>query len=177
VNMWGNVMKPDETFTCINPDADSASYHTNVTLWSLLSAGWLPCMLWGIGTAIGELPPYATSYAARKAGLEDEDFNEAFGVVDSAATCNNNNNSADVVVDWMKNWMIQFLEKHGFWGVLLMSAWPNAMFDLCGLCCGHFLMPFWTFFSAVFLGKAVIKVIITTITIIIMVVIMVITAT
>ncbi|KAF4650024.1 Vacuolar membrane protease, partial [Perkinsus olseni] len=61
-------------------------------------------------------------YAARKAGLEDEDFNQAFG------------------------------------GVLLMSAWPNAMFDLCGLCCGHFLMPFWTFFSAVFLGKAVIKV-------------------
>ena len=29
--------------------------------------------------------------------------------------------------------------------------------DLCGICCGHYLMPFWTFFCATFLGKAVIR--------------------
>ena len=40
-----------------------------------------------------------------------------------------------------------------------MAAWPNALFDLCGLCCGHFLMPFWTFFSAVLIGKAGVKVV------------------
>ncbi|TEB19749.1 hypothetical protein C9890_0169 [Perkinsus sp. BL_2016] len=57
----------------------------------------------------------------------------------------------------MQRWMVTFLERHGFWGVFLMAAWPNAMFDLCGLCCGHFLMPFWTFFGAVVLGKAVVK--------------------
>lgn len=39
-----------------------------------------------------------------------------------------------------------------------MSAYPNAFFDLCGMCCGHFNMPFWTFFGAVFIGKALIKV-------------------
>lgn len=38
-----------------------------------------------------------------------------------------------------------------------MSAWPNMAFDLCGICCGHFLMPFWTFLGATLLGKAVIK--------------------
>lgn len=27
-----------------------------------------------------------------------------------------------------------------------------------GICCGHFLMPFWTFFGATLIGKAVIKV-------------------
>jgi len=58
----------------------------------------------------------------------------------------------------MKLWMIDFLQKHGFWGVILMSAWPNMAFDLCGICCGHFLMPFWTFFGATLIGKSVIKI-------------------
>lgn len=31
------------------------------------------------------------------------------------------------------------------------------MFDLAGITCGHFLIPFWTFFGATLLGKAVIK--------------------
>ena len=35
-----------------------------------------------------------------------------------------------------------------------MSAWPNFAFDLCGMCCGHFKMDFWTFISATILGKA-----------------------
>jgi vacuole membrane protein 1 len=55
--------------------------------------------------------------------------------------------------------MIEFLQKHGFLGVFLMSAWPNMAFDLCGICCGHFLMPFWTFFGATLLGKAGVKVV------------------
>ena len=38
-----------------------------------------------------------------------------------------------------------------------MAAWPNAAFDLCGICCGHFQMPFWTFFGAVLAGKAGVK--------------------
>lgn len=39
-----------------------------------------------------------------------------------------------------------------------MAAWPNAAFDLCGICCGHFLMPFWEFFLATWIGKGLIKV-------------------
>lgn len=31
------------------------------------------------------------------------------------------------------------------------------MFDLAGITCGHFLIPFWTFFGATLLGKAAIK--------------------
>lgn len=41
--------------------------------------------------------------------------------------------------------------------MLLLSSWPNAMFDLCGICCGHFMMPFWEFFGAVYIGKALFK--------------------
>lgn len=44
--------------------------------------------------------------------------------------------------------MVKFLEKNGFWGVFLMASYPNALFDMCGLCCGHFMMPMWTFLVA-----------------------------
>ena len=48
--------------------------------------------------------------------------------------------------------------KYGFWGILAFASWPNMAFDLCGLASGHFLIPFWTFFGATWIGKAVIKV-------------------
>ena len=34
---------------------------------------------------------------------------------------------------------------------------PNPLFDLAGITCGHFLVPFWRFFGATMVGKAVIK--------------------
>ena len=149
VNMWANVMKPGDTFQCssISPVAD---YAKNVTLMGLLLKSALACLLWGAGTAIGELPPYATSYAARLAGQEDEEFEEIMAESSDDAGAN--------VVARMKKWMLDVVDKYGFWGVVLLSAWPNAMFDLCGICCGHALMPFATFFTAVFIGKALIKV-------------------
>ena len=58
----------------------------------------------------------------------------------------------------MQAWMLGIIRKHGFLGILLLAAWPNAAFDLCGICCGHFQMPFWQFFGATFIGKAVLKV-------------------
>lgn len=39
------------------------------------------------------------------------------------------------------------------WGLQI----PNPLFDLAGITCGHFLVPFWTFFGATLIGKAVIK--------------------
>jgi hypothetical protein len=55
------------------------------------------------------------------AGHVDEEFEE---VMSSKSSWN--------VLNAMKDWMISFLQTHGFWGVLLMSAWPNMAFDLCG---------------------------------------------
>ena len=39
----------------------------------------------------------------------------------------------------------------------LSSKIPNPLFDLAGITCGHFLVPFWTFFGATLIGKAIIK--------------------
>ena len=148
-NMWAHVMKPGDTFQCASM-SPASDYAKNVTLIGLLLKSALACLLWGAGTAIGELPPYATSYAARLAGKEDEEFEEILAESSDQAGAN--------VVARMKKWMLDIVNKYGFWGVVLLSAWPNAMFDLCGICCGHALMPFATFFTAVFVGKALIKV-------------------
>lgn len=40
---------------------------------------------------------------------------------------------------------------------LIFIQIPNPLFDLAGVTCGHFLVPFWTFFGATLIGKAVIK--------------------
>ena len=58
----------------------------------------------------------------------------------------------------MKLWMIGFLDKYGFWAVLVFAAYPNVAFDMCGIACGHFQMSFWKFFGATFIGKAIIKI-------------------
>jgi membrane protein YqaA with SNARE-associated domain len=122
-------------------------------------------MLWGVGTAIGEIPPYLLSYQAAKAGEKNSEFEAA--LVENKKT----SNGADVfkqgagvtaplasAVDAMKDWMLRFIQSHGFWGILLLAAYPNAAFDLCGICCGHFLMPFWEFFGATLIGKGILKV-------------------
>lgn len=106
----------------------------------------LPCFLWGSGTAFGEIPPYAISRAARLAGKTSEEFEEI-----------QNSKSNWQVLDRMKIWMVDFLQRHGFIGIILMASWPNAAFDLCGICCGHFGMPFWEFVAATWIGKALIK--------------------
>jgi hypothetical protein len=58
----------------------------------------------------------------------------------------------------MKIWTIDFTRRNGFVGVFLLASWPNAAFDMCGMCCGYLAMSFWTFFPAVLLGKGVVKV-------------------
>lgn len=62
------------------------------------------------------------------------------------------------IVAAMQAWMMRVIQQHGFYGILLLASWPNAAFDLCGICCGAFMMPFWEFFAATLIGKGVIKV-------------------
>jgi len=57
-----------------------------------------------------------------------------------------------------KFWMEDLVEKVGFWGILACASIPNPLFDLAGITCGHFLVPFTTFFGATVIGKAIVKV-------------------
>jgi membrane protein YqaA with SNARE-associated domain len=139
--MWDNF-GAIYSIQCPEGSSDNAAAATFSTIF--FKVVWATA-LWGAGTAMGEIPPYAISRAARLAGEENEVPDELKG------------DGSGGLVDRMTDWMIDFLKRHGFWGVLVFSAWPNMAFDLCGMCCGHFLMPFWTFFGATLIGKGAIK--------------------
>ncbi|CAD7961291.1 unnamed protein product [Amoebophrya sp. A120] len=135
-------------FECGKPF--KAGQESTATLFELWLRVVVPVMAWGFGTAVGELPPYFISrQASMTKGKRDEEFEreleESRGATDAFSK--------------MKMMTIDFTEKYGFLvGVFLLASWPNAAFDMCGMCCGYLQMPFWTFFLATALGKGVVKV-------------------
>lgn len=146
-NMWSQLpFKQD--FKCI-PGGTQTDLFVNI-YWNSFPA----VFLWGCGTAMGEIPPYWTAYAAKISGEVDAEDAEDIDEVEQLAQ---HDGAAVDPVTATKIWMIKFMKRWGFWGVFLMSAWPNALFDLCGICCGSCLMPFWHFFTACWLGKACVK--------------------
>ncbi|KAK9292019.1 hypothetical protein L1049_019972 [Liquidambar formosana] len=44
-----------------------------------------------------------------------------------------------------------------FFTILVLASVPNPLFDLAGIMCGQFGVPFWKFFFATLIGKAFIK--------------------
>lgn len=143
-DMWFRA--PKNLFKCNPMSTDT----TPVTLFGMWSKIILACFLQSAGTALGEIPPYWMTRAARLASIEagrsSSDMPEELEA-----------KSKFGLVNRVKSWMISFLRTHGFYGVMFMASYPNIAFDLCGICCGHFLMPFWTFFWATFIGKAIVR--------------------
>ncbi|KAI5012195.1 hypothetical protein ZWY2020_024329 [Hordeum vulgare] len=88
------------------PDFGPPIYQETIPFSKILHEVHLEAVLWGIGTALGELPPYFISRAASMSGQKV----------------------------------------------------PNPLFDLAGILCGQFNVPFWKFFLATLIGKAIIKV-------------------
>jgi len=94
-----------------------ASEQPAMTFFDIWLRACLPFMLWGFGTAVGELPPYFVSLAAsRTQGSRDEEFDKE---LEDAQTKNDPFNQ-------LKRWTINVTEKYGFLGVFLLASWPNA---------------------------------------------------
>jgi len=130
-------------FLC--PDDPSILSLPAPTFWDVLAKVQLAAFLWGAGTALGELPPYFVALASHRSGKRVEDL-------DGPASGNRTN-----MMDSMKNLVVFFLDRFGFWAIVIFASVPNPLFDLAGLTCGHFGVPFWTFFGATFIGKAIVK--------------------
>ena len=105
---------------------------------------------WGAGTAIGELPPY---FVARTAALAGQNNYELSDIQDILAK----HPSQRLLVEKAQVFMHRLVTKVGFLGILLCASIPNPFFDLAGIICGHFLVPFSTFFGATFIGKSLVK--------------------
>ncbi|XP_017869540.1 PREDICTED: vacuole membrane protein 1 [Drosophila arizonae] len=123
-------------------------------IWSIMSKVRLEAFLWGAGTALGELPPYFMAKAARMSGYDPDDAEELAEFEALNAKRNQKNLS---LMDRGKLFMERVVERVGFFGILACASIPNPLFDLAGITCGHFLVPFWTFFGATLIGKAIIK--------------------
>lgn len=123
---------------------------SNVDIFSIMSKVRLEAFMWGMGTAIGELPPY---FMARTARLSGEKINSNEKPTTGKKK---KNNSHDNESKW-KERIEAFVTKAGFFGILACASIPNPLFDLAGITCGYSLIPFWTFFGATLIGKAVIK--------------------
>ena len=64
-------------------------------------------ILWGAGTAIGEIPPYAVSFHATKAGQKNEEIDIIFQVKEHQE----GDTFITDIVARMKSWMLQFIER------------------------------------------------------------------
>lgn len=109
----------------------------------------LEAVLWGVGTAIGELPPYFVSRAARMSGEKVKELEDLVNLPEEQ--------DHPSLYDRVKVWGLRRFSHLGFFAILVFASVPNPLFDLAGLMCGHFLVPFWKFFLATLIGKAVIK--------------------
>merc|ERR1712029_788653 len=131
----------------------AASEAAVISLWAIMSKVRVEAFCWGAGTALGELPPYFMARAHRLSGYDpDEDENEFEELQEKLA-----NNEEMNWFDRAKLGIERLVERVGFFGILACASIPNPLFDLAGITCGHFLVPFWTFFGATVIGKAVIK--------------------
>lgn len=151
-----NFPEPPYPDQIICPTALDAAWTAGIL--NIMRKVRVEAMLWGAGTALGELPPYFMARAARLSGkynkndeFDQEDLKEL-----EALEALENGQDVPLIMR-MKLAMKHFVEKAGFWGILACASIPNPLFDLAGLTCGHYLIPFWTFFGATLIGKAVIK--------------------
>merc|ERR1712178_166860 len=138
---------------------DSAAVSGVVTIFTIMAKVRLEAFMWGAGTALGELPPYFMARAARLASeqndeIESDDEDDEFKQEMKEAL-----EEADTTTLFGKGkkFMHDLVNKAGFFGILTAASIPNPLFDLAGITCGHFLIPFWTFFGATLIGKAVVK--------------------
>ncbi|OEL35743.1 Vacuole membrane protein KMS1 [Dichanthelium oligosanthes] len=129
-------------------------YQETIPFSKILQEVYLEAVLWGIGTSLGELPPYFLSRAARMSGRtidELEDFNPSIS-----------EGSPSLTLHQAKRWLMSHSQRLSFTLILLLASVPNPLFDLAGMLCGQFNVPFWKFFLATLIGKAIVKVCIQT---------------
>ena len=90
-------------------------------------------LFWGLGTAFGEIPPYFISHYSK---------------IDFKLHIKQNK--------WL-TMVVDFIKTHRFNAIMMMASYPNATFDICGIACGYYRIPFTEFLSATVVGKALIK--------------------
>ncbi|KAG6484502.1 hypothetical protein ZIOFF_053020 [Zingiber officinale] len=163
-----------------------------IPICSILPQVQLEAILWGLGTALGELPPYFISRAGKFFRFFVINHNPGyfsdyalmnlelvlqlislifFDKICNAASLSGNKmelEELDAVstkedslisafLKKIKRWFFTHSQHLNFLTILILASVPNPLFDLAGIMCGQFGIPFWKFFLATLIGKALIK--------------------
>ncbi|KAI5566438.1 hypothetical protein BDE02_13G019900 [Populus trichocarpa] len=142
----------DRNCTAFGPPMYSSLEGSRIPLTSILPQIQLEAVLWGIGTALGELPPYFISRAASMSGSKLEVMKEF-----ESFSAEDHNTVMATHMKQIKNWFLSHSQYLNFFSILVLASVPNPLFDLAGILCGQFGVPFWKFFLATLIGKAIIK--------------------
>merc|ERR1719259_833456 len=136
---------------------DQVATSDGMTIWQIIAKVRVEAFCWGFGTALGELPPYFMARAHRLSGYDEDDDDDEDDEEKEFLELRKKNPDELSSFDRAKLKVEKIVEKLGFFGILACASIPNPLFDLAGITCGHFLVPFWTFFGATVIGKAIIK--------------------
>ena len=194
-NAW--TLSYIKTLTSSTSSASDTSL--DVSIFEIYKKVAWPCFLWGLGTAIGELPPY---FMARASSASGNSLAEITNVLTLKKQITDNNNMLSTIsqeketdrvkekektrkrsksssssssslsivnehaiahsqltsIQRMQVIVYDLIQRYGFFAVLVAASVPNPLFDLAGITCGHFQVPFLTFFGATMIGKSLIKV-------------------
>ena len=94
----------------------------------------LPIVIsWGIGTAIGELPPYFISRYSK------EDYDQMLSSLN------------------LNSKYINYVKNYSFPVITILASWPNMTFDFVGVLCGVNNISVYSFLIPTIIGKAFIK--------------------
>jgi hypothetical protein len=91
----------------------SSSINDPVSFWTILLNVQLEAFMWGLGTAIGELPPYFMAKASAEAGKTNEEIEELRTLEHS---------KPEGFTAKIKAFLYEHLRKHGFITVLLCAS-------------------------------------------------------
>ena len=121
----------------------------DTTIYDLIYKTYFDCIMfvlvWGVGTAVGELPPYMLALSV---DIKDKkSTNKLFEML---------GDNKDRVTDYIDK-TVYYLKRYSFLTILGLSAWPNALFDMCGVASGLVRLPMWDFLIPTIIGKALIK--------------------
>lgn len=143
----------------------NVTFIKQVSMFQVIRKVQIESILWGIGTAIGELPPYFMARAARLSGQRTVEELEVFADMSDSQSEPHEKLEPQASTtrtlskyQQLELFLHRLVMRAGFLGILLCASIPNPLFDLAGITCGHFLIPFTTFFGATCIGKALIKV-------------------
>ena len=115
------------------PYVASTTNTLNADVWTTWWYVLPPCIAHGIGSAVGELPPYFL------------------------ATRIMNNFETDSWAMKTHQWMVDCLNTYGSIIIFLFAIYPNAFFDMCGLAAGICNVNVGVFLGATIAGKAFVK--------------------